>query len=99
MLESVYEACLCEELKIRKVGFVRQHPIPIVYEDVVLDRGLRIDLLFEEQLVVELKAIEHFLPIHEAQLLTHLRLANLRLGLLINFNVRSFKHGVRRLIL
>ena len=91
--------CLCEELSIRGISFTRQHPIPIVYESAVIEAGLRIDLLIRDQLVVELKAVEHLLPIHEAQVLTYLKLAKLRLGLLINFNVRSFKQGIRRLIL
>jgi GxxExxY protein len=99
LLESVYEACLCEELRIRKIGLVRQHALPVVYEGAVIDGGLRIDLLVGDRLIVEIKAVENLQPLHEAQLLTYLKLAKLRLGLLINFNVRSFRQGVRRLIL
>ena len=75
LLESVYEACLCQELLLRGIPFARQHPIPIHYEDLVLDNGLRIDLFVGDTVVVELKAVERIEPIHEAQILTYLKLS------------------------
>ncbi len=99
LLESVYEACLCQELQLRDIRFKRQHPIPIQYEGLVLDHGLRIDLFVDDKVVVELKAVEKMERIHEAQILTYLKLSAARVGLLINFNVRLFKQGVRRFIL
>lgn len=98
LLESVYDACLCQELLLRGIRFERQHPVPIYYEGLVLDHGLRIDLFVGGTVVVELKAVEKLEPIHEAQLLTYLRLTGVRVGLLINFNVRLFKQGVRRFV-
>ena len=99
LLESVYEACLCRELSLRRIGFSRQQPVRIEYEGVVLDEGLRIDLLVGEAVLVELKAVERLLSLHEAQLMSYLRLSHVRVGLLINFNVRLFKHGIRRFVL
>jgi len=99
LLESVYEACLCRELSLRGIGFSRQKPVRIEYEGVVLDEGLRIDLLVGEAVLVELKAVERLLSLHEAQLMSYLRLSHIRVGLLINFNVRLFKHGIRRFVL
>jgi GxxExxY protein len=99
LLESVYEICLAHELNKRGLKFQTQVAFPIVYDDVRLDAGLRIDLLVENQLVVELKAVETMLPLFEAQLLTYLKLTNKRLGLLINFNVPKIKDGIKRIIL
>src|SRR5438552_17867297 len=87
VLESSYEQCLCRELSLRGLAFECQKPLPIIYKGMKLDCGYRIDLLVEGVLVVEVKAVEKLLPIHEAQLLTYLRLGNWQLGLLINFNV------------
>ena len=87
LLESVYQTCLCIELDNRGVAYETQVPIPIIYEGVDAGTGLRLDLLVEKNLIVEIKALEQLLPIHQSQLLTYLKLANLRLGLLINFNV------------
>ena len=98
LLESVYEACLCQEMLLRGIRFERQHSVPIHYEGLVLDHGLRIDLFVGDTVVVELKAVEKLEPIHEAQLLTYLRLSGVRVGLLINFNVRLFKQAVRRFV-
>ena len=98
LLESIYETCLCHELACRKVPFRRQVPVPVVYRDIRLDSGLRLDLLVDEELVVEIKAVEEHLPLYEAQLLTYLKLVDVRLGLLINFNVELIKHGIRRVI-
>nr|VFJ93097.1 MAG: GxxExxY protein [Candidatus Kentron sp. H]VFJ93843.1 MAG: GxxExxY protein [Candidatus Kentron sp. H]VFK00502.1 MAG: GxxExxY protein [Candidatus Kentron sp. H] len=99
LLESVYEVCLCHKLKKRGILFRSQLVLPIVYDNVTLDAGLRLDLLVDDCLVVELKAVERMLPIHEAQLLTYLKLTNKRLGLLINFNVPLIKGGIRRIVL
>ena len=94
LLESAYEECLAYELGARGFKFARQKPIPIVYKDVQLDCGYKIDLLVEDTIILELKAVETLLPIHEAQLLTYLKLTDLRLGLLINFNVPKLVHGI-----
>ncbi len=99
LLESVYETCLAHELKTRGLKIQTQLAFPIVYDDLRLDSGLRIDLLVEAQLVVELKAVETMLPLFEAQLLTYLKLTNKRLGLLVNFNVPKIKDGIRRIVL
>ena len=98
LLESVYEQCLAAELGIRNIPFSRQVSIPIVYKDVRIDAGFRMDLVVGGLLAVEIKAVEKSLPIHEAQLLTYLKLSGLRLGLLINFNVVLIKTGIRRLV-
>lgn len=99
LLESVYEACLAIELKRRKIDYARQIPIPLTYHGQVLEPGFRIDLLVDDEAVVEIKAVERLLSIHDAQMLTYLRLAKKRLGLLINFNVPLLRDGIRRLVL
>jgi len=99
LLETVYEACLCHELAKRGVAFQRQLALPVVYDGVRLDAGLRLDLLAANCLIVELKAVEKHNPLFEAQLLTYLKLTGFRLGLLINFNVPLLKDGIRRVIL
>ena len=99
LLERVYETCLVHELAKRGVNTVRQVVLPIHYDGIRLDAGLRLDLLVEDCLVVELKAVEFLLPVHEAQLITYLKLSGHRLGLLINFNVPLIKDGIRRLAL
>ncbi len=98
MLESIYESCLCIELGKRGIAYEIQAPIPPVYEGVRIDAGLRLDLLVERSIILELKAVDKLLPIHQSQLLTYLKLADLRLGLLLNFNVEVFKEGIRRII-
>ena len=98
LLESIYETCLCHESACRKVPFRKQVSVPVIYRDLRLDSGLRLDLLVDEELVVEIKAVEEHLPLYEAQLLTYLKLVDVRLGLLINFNVELIKHGIRRVI-
>jgi GxxExxY protein len=98
LLESVYEECLAVELALRGLHSERQRPVPIAYKGRTVGADLRIDLLVEQSIVVELKAIEKLLPVHEAQLLTYLRLTNLQVGLLINFNVSVLHHGIRRLV-
>jgi GxxExxY protein len=99
LLESAYEECLCHELALRGVRFEKQKPGPLVYKAVKLDCGFRLDLLVEGRVVVELKSIEGLGPIHEAVILTYLRLSGHQLGLLINFNVPVLKDGVRRFVM
>ena len=99
LLESVYEACLCHELSQREIAFKTQVSLPVIYDGLKLDAGLRLDLLVAECLIVELKAAEKLIPLFEAQLQTYLKLTGLRLGLLINFNVPTIKDGIRRIIL
>ena len=97
LLESAYEECLGYEMSQTGLAFRRQVPLPIVYKAVQLECGYRIDFIVEECLVVELKTVEKLLPIHDAQLLTYLKLSGIRIGLLMNFNVPVLKNGLRRL--
>lgn len=99
LLESAYEICLGIELNRRGIDFESQLPLSIVYEDITVESAFRLDILVEDRLIVELKAVERLLPIHEAQLLTYLRLSQRRLGLLINFNTPLIKDGINRLVL
>ncbi len=99
LLESAYEECLCRELALRGVPFERQQPLPVNYKGLALDCGYRLDLLVSRLVVVEIKAVDKLLPIHEAQLLTYLRLGDWKVGLLINFNVPILKEGIRRCVL
>ena len=99
LLESVYEVCLCHELKRRGVSFRQQMLFPVVYGDVKLDAGLRLDLLVEECVIVELKAVQTMIPLFDAQLLAYLKLTGLRLGLLIKFNVPVIRDGIKRMVL
>ena len=99
LLESVYEACLAHELRRRQVLIETQVVIPIVYEGLRLESGLRIDMVVNKQLLVEVKAVEQMNRVFKAQILTYLRLTQLRLGLLINFNVPLIKNGIERIIL
>jgi len=99
LLESVYETCLCYELKRAGIEFVRQKPLPIKYKDVELDCQFRIDVLVEDQLILELKSVHAIEPIHQAQLLTYMRLAGKKWGLLINFNVSMLKDGIKSMVL
>jgi GxxExxY protein len=99
MLESAYEQCLKYELVKNGLEVKSQVGVPVKYKDIMLDCGYRIDLLVEDKIVVELKAVDKLLPIYQSQLLTYLRFMNLKLGLLINFNVRLLKDGIDRLIL
>jgi GxxExxY protein len=99
LLESVYEVCLCRELGLRGLRFEKQIDIPAEYKGVKLDCAYRLDLLVEGKVIVEVKSVETLLPIHEAQLLTYLRLAGKRVGLLINSNVPVLKKGIIRRVL
>jgi GxxExxY protein len=99
LLESVYEVCLSEELSLRGVEHLTQVPIPVVYKGKPLDANFKIDVLIPDKLIVELKAVERLLAVHEAQLLTYLRLTKVKVGLLMNFNVPVLKDGVKRFVL
>jgi GxxExxY protein len=98
LLESAYEECLCYELSVRGLSFERQKALPVTYKAVKLDCGYRLDLVVAGQVLVELKAVETVLPIHEAQVLTYLKLSNLPMGLLINFHVPILKQGLKRIV-
>ena len=98
LLESAYEVCLVHELRKAGLKAERQVALPVIYEGLRLDADYFIDILVEDTVVLELKSVEHLLPIHEAQLLTYLKLANKKLGLLINFNVTLLKNGIKRRI-
>ena len=99
LLESVYEKCFCQELTIRNIGFLRQVTVPITYEGLDIQDGLRIDILVDGSIIIELKAQENFHPVWEAQLLSYLKLTNLHLGYLINFHVPLMKNGIKRMVL
>ena len=99
LLESAYQACLCHELSLRNIPFVQQVELPVVYKGVKLDCGYRIDILISDRVIVELKTVQEILPVHEAQLLTYLRLTGKHVGLLINFNVAVLKNGIKRRVL
>ena len=98
LLESAYEACLCHELTLRNLKFESQLPIPVVYKKAQLDCGYRLDLLVNDAIVIELKAVDTISPIHHAQLLSYLKLGDYRLGFLINFNVLRLKQGIKRMV-
>ena len=99
LLESAYEMCLCRELELRGITFKRQVDLPVVYKGIELDCGYRLDLLVENQVVVEIKAVENLLPIYEAQLITYLKLGGWQVGLIINFNVPVLKQSIVRRVL
>ena len=99
LLESAYEQCMAHELTVAKIACATQVPLPIEYKGIRLDCGYRVDLLVENQLIVEMKSVERILGIHEAQLLTYMKLAKIKTGLLINFNVEVLKDGIRRFVL
>lgn len=98
LLESVYELCLMKELQLRRMGVQRQVPIPLTYKGYELSKDYFIDLLVENEVIVELKAVEALLPVHEAQLISYLKLADKKVGLLINFNVILLKDGFKRFV-
>jgi GxxExxY protein len=98
LLESAYDECVAWELTNAGLEFVRQKPLPVIYKGVTLDLGYRLDIVIQDKLVIELKAIERILPIHQAQLLTYLKLSGIRTGLLINFCVPTLKDGIMRLV-
>jgi GxxExxY protein len=98
LLESAYEACLRKELELHAIYHRSQVPLPVIYKGLELDCAYRMDVLVEDLVIVELKAVDKLEPVHDAQLLTYLRLNNLWLGLLINFNVTILKNGIKRLV-
>jgi GxxExxY protein len=98
LLESAYEGCLAHELSVANISFERQVPLPVIYKSLQLDCGYRIDFLVEKMVVLELKTVENFQPIHEAQLLTYLKLGGWPIGLLINFNVPVLRKGIKRIV-
>ena len=98
LLESVYETILAHELTLRGLHIVRQQPIPIIYDDVHFDEGFRADLVVEDKIIIELKSVEQIAPVHKKQLLTYLRLSDIRLGLLINFGEVLVKDGIHRIV-
>jgi len=99
LLESTYEQCLAHELKLNGIRFKLQHPQPVEYKGLRLDCGYRVDLIIEDQLIIELKSVELIKGIHEAQLLTYMKLAGVKIGLLVNFNVTKLKCGIKRFVL
>jgi len=99
LLELAYETCLCRELELRGIDYRRQVELPIVYKELSLDCGYRLDILIEDKIVIELKCVEKLLPIHDAQLLTYLKLGGWRLGMILNFNVPLLRYGIRRKVL
>src|SRR5262245_26675962 len=99
LLESAYEECLAFELRQQRIDFRRQVPLPVLYKGMQLDCAYRMDVVVERYLIIEIKTVEQLLPIHQAQLLTYLKLSNLRFGLLLNFNVALLRDGIKRMIL
>jgi GxxExxY protein len=99
LLESTYRQCLACELSRSRIPFQMELPLPVRYKDLLLDCGYRIDLLVRSDLIVEIKSVETLLPIHQAQILTYMRLSKVSLGLLINFNVTKLQNGIKRLVL
>ena len=98
LLESAYETCLVYELRNAGLKVETQKPLPLIYKGIKIDCGYRIDVLVEDSIIIELKSIEQILPVHKSQVLSYLRLSNLKLGLLINFNVILLKQGIHRII-
>jgi GxxExxY protein len=99
LLERVYEVCFCHELSKRKLKYQRQVDIPITYDGMIFDEGLRLDVFVEELIICELKAVDEMNPVWKAQILSHLKLIGKRLGFLINFNVPLIKNGIKRIII
>ncbi len=98
LLESAYEECLCFELSLMGLNFQRQVALPVQYKDVMLDCGYRLDIVVENSVIIELKAVERLIPVHEAQLLSYLKLSKLPIGLLMNFHVPVLKSGLKRIV-
>ena len=99
LLESTYEECLSYELKQNKITHETQPSLPVKYKNILLDCGYRIDILVDNKIIIELKSVEKLMPIHTAQLLTYMKLSNIKIGLLMNFNVMRLKDGMKRLVL
>ena len=99
LFESVYEPCLAHEMELAGLQFDRQVPLPLTYDGIMFERGFRVDFVVENELVVEIKSVEHLIPVHKAQLLTYMKLTGLRKGLLLNFNEALLKHGIKSVVL
>ncbi len=99
LLESSYEQCLAHEMKLQGISFLLQHPLPVEYKGIRLDCGYRVDVFVESEMILELKSVDELLGIHEAQLLTYMKLAGIKQGFLINFNVKRLKDGLRSFVL
>ena len=99
LLESTYEQCLAHELSLNGLPFELQYPLPVKYKDIRLDCGYRVDVIVDDKLIIELKSVDLLSKIHEAQLLTYMKLAQVKVGLLINFNVDVLKKGIKRFVL
>ena len=99
LLESTYQRCLAHEFDVQKISYKAEHPLPVVYKGIELDCGYRLDFLVEDAIVLELKSVEKLLPIHEAQLLTYMKLLNVKEGFLINFNAFRLKSGLKRFVI
>lgn len=99
LLESTYEACLCHELEQLEIPFRRQLELPVQYKELNLDCGYRIDVLVDDKVLLELKSVESLLPVHEAKLMTYMKLSGVKVGLLMNFNVKLMKDGIKRIVL
>lgn len=99
LLESIYQQCLTHEFELRRIQFKKEYPLPVDYKGITLECGYRVDLLVENQIILELKSVEQLKSIHEAQLLTYMKLANIRQGFLINFNVPLLKQGLKSFVL
>jgi GxxExxY protein len=98
LLESAYSACLCRELASLEITFDKEKVLPVTYKGLKLDCGYRMDLVVEDRLVLELKCVDRILPIHEAQLLTYLKISGLKVGLILNFNCKLMKEGIKRMV-
>ncbi len=98
LLESAYAACLTFEIAESGLKVETEKPLPVIYREIKLDCGYRLDLLVEEKVIVEIKAVDHLMPIHQAQLLSYLKISGVKVGLLINFNVILLKHGIQRVV-
>ena len=96
LLENTYKQCLAHELKLNNIKFEVEKELPIIYKKIKLELGYRIDLIIENKLIIELKSIENLLPVHHAQIISYMKLSNVKTGLLINFNVKLLKDGIRR---
>ena len=99
LLESAYQECLCHELTLRNIKFRRQVPLPVIYKGMKLECGYRLDIVAEKKVVIEIKTVEKLLPVHEAQLLTYLKLSGYKVGLLVNFNCEVIRNGLKRMVL
>ena len=99
LLESAYEKCLMKEFELSNISFKSQIELPLEYKGIRVDAGYRIDLIVKEKVIIELKAVESLIPVHEAQLLTYLKLTGIRVGMLMNFNVPVLKDGIKRMVL